>query len=75
MISANVPSVAVLPKPESVRESMTIRNWALRDAIDSVHLSGIELTDAVPVDSGAILLHLVCDMNDNLISPASLKRH
>jgi len=67
--------MTVLPQPEFIRESVTVWDWTLGDAIHAVHLSGIELTNAVPVNGCAILFHVVRDVDDNLISPASLIKH
>ena len=67
-----VPRVAVLHGREVVGKGVTRGDGALGDAVDAVHLVGIELSDSMPVDSRAIVRYSVGDVDDYLVAPASL---
>ena len=66
--------MAVLECPELVSKHISPSNRALRNAIDTIHLIRVQLADAVPVDSRAILIIIVPDMDDELVTPASLNQ-
>jgi hypothetical protein len=62
-----IPRAAILHGPESVVEAVARCNWTLSDAIDTVHMHGKPLSNAMPVDTGAIILHFVVDDNCNVL--------
>ena len=54
-----VPGVAVLGGLESVSVRVVSGNGTLRDAVDSVRLVGMELTNAVPMDCGSVVWQII----------------
>lgn len=54
-----VPRGSVLCRLEAVCEVLARRDGTLGDAIDTVHIHGLVLSDSVPVDAGAIFAHVV----------------
>lgn len=67
-----IPCVAILGRPEFISKHISLSNRALCDAVDTVHVVCVQLADAVPVDSRAILVIIVSHMNDKLVTPTSL---
>lgn len=51
------------------RESETEGKLTLSDTIHTVLLGGPELSQTVPVDAGAVELHVVFDMDADRITP------
>lgn len=58
-----IPRRPVLRRVEDIAEAITWRNRTLSDAIDTIHVHGLVLTNAVPVNTCAIPLHTVYDGN------------
>lgn len=69
---AVVPSVPILVSPPSIRELVSLGNGTLGDTVHTVHLVCVELPDAVPVNSGTILVVVVLHVDHNLVSPTRL---
>lgn len=66
-----IPSMPVLQRLELISEGVPLGDRALRDAVDTVHLHGVQLTDTMPVNRCAIGIVVVFDMNDNIVTPTS----
>jgi hypothetical protein len=58
---AVVPSRAILHGAESVCVRFSGCNWTLGHAIDSIHLQGAELSQAVPMDRCSIEQKIILD--------------
>lgn len=69
-----VPRVAVLRRPKLIGKGISLSDRTLCDSIDTVHVVRVQLSDSVPVDSRAILVIIVPDMNDKLVTPACLNQ-
>ena len=67
-----VPARAVLGHIEDVGKGRVGRNWTLCDCVDAVHLSGLPLSETMPVNSSAIFTQGVQDGDLYLITPAGL---
>lgn len=67
-----VPGVPVLERPELIGERVAQGNRALRDPIHTIHLHGVQLTDAMPVDGCPVSIVVVLDVNLQLIAPTRL---
>jgi hypothetical protein len=66
-----VPRCTELSGPELVLAGSAGRNWALGDSRHSVVLAGVELSDTVPVDTGAVVIEVIFDIDDNGVTPFS----
>lgn len=64
----------VLQRPELISEGVPLGDRALCDAVDTVHLHSVQLSDAMPVDRCTIGVIVVLDMNNNLVTPACLNQ-
>ena len=64
-----VPARAELGSLEYVLASLSGGDWAFRDARDSILLTRVVLTNTVPVDSSAVVLHAILDIDNNSITP------
>lgn len=67
-----VPRMAVLQGAELVSKLISFGNWALSDAVDTIHLVRKQLTNTMPMYCGSVLVIVILDVNDQLITPASL---
>lgn len=69
-----IPRVAILERPKLVSNHISLGNRALCDAIDAIHLPvvRVQLANSVLVDGRAILIVVVPNMNNKLVTPASL---
>lgn len=65
-----VPGGSVLGDLEGVGQLLVGRDGALRDAGHAILPNGVELSQAMPVDRGAVIRDVVGDMNDQLKSRA-----
>lgn len=54
-----VPRGSILRRLEAVCEVLAGCNGTLGDAIDTVHIHRLVLSNSVPVDTGAIVAHAV----------------
>lgn len=61
----------VLQRLELVCERVPLSNRTLRNAIDTIHLHGTELTDAVPMNGRAVGIIVILDMDDQFVAPTS----
>lgn len=66
--------MSILSRPKLVGKCISLSNRALCYSIDTVHLVCVQLSDSVPVDSRAILVIIVPDMNNDLVTPARLNQ-
>lgn len=66
-----VPGAPVLQSCPIIGESVSRSNRALSDAINTVHMRGVQLPNSVPMNTGPIVLQTVCDCNDDLLSPVN----
>lgn len=66
--------MSILSRPKLIGKCVSLSNRALCHSIDTVHLVGVQLSDSVPVDSRAILIIIVPDMNNKLVTPACLNQ-
>lgn len=66
--------MSILSRPKLIGKCISLSNRALCNSIDTVHLICVQLSDSVPVDSGAILVIIVPDMNNDLVTPARLNQ-
>lgn len=66
--------MSILSRPKLIGKCISLSNRALCYSIDTIHLVGIQLSDSVPVDSRAILVIIVPDMNNDLVTPARLNQ-
>lgn len=62
-VVAMIPGCSVLRRVEDIAEAISWCNRTLSDAVDTVHVHGLVLTNTMPVDTGAISLHTVDDGN------------
>jgi len=69
-VVAVIPSVSVLGRGEIVCEGILWRDRALRDPVYAIHLVRAKLPDAVPMDRCPIVQVEICDVDDDLVSPA-----
>lgn len=69
-----VPGVSILCRPKLIGKSISLSNRALCNSIDTIHLVCVQLSDSVPVDSRAILIIIIPDVNNNLVTPACLNQ-
>ena len=65
-----VPAVAILQSLEIVGVTAISSNGALCHAIYTISFIGMELSEAMPMDSGAISLDVISNMNCNVVAPA-----
>lgn len=64
----------ILSDLECIGKGIILSDRALRNTIHTVHLIGPKLSQAMPMDSVAILAILVGDMDDEFITPAGLEQ-
>lgn len=69
-----VPGTAILCCVPRIRKVLTWSNRTLSNAIDAVHMRGIQLTNTMPVDASAIPCHVVDDSNVDGVSPTCLEQ-
>lgn len=65
-----IPAVAILHSLEFVSVGATGSNGALCHAIHTIGFICMELSEAMPMDCGAISLDAVGDMNGDIVAPA-----
>ena len=65
-----VPAVAILQSLEIVGITATGSNGALCHAIHTIGLVGVELSEAMPMNCGAIGFDVISDMDSNVVAPA-----
>ena len=65
-----VPAVAILQSLEIVGVRTTGSNGALCHAIYTIGFIGVELSEAMPMDCGAISLDVISNMNGDVVAPA-----
>lgn len=66
---AMIPCRAKLCTQELVSARLARRKWALRHTVGAVHLVRLPLTQAMPVDAGAICGKIVFNSNPELVAP------
>lgn len=66
-----IPGMSVLERTELVSERVPFRDRTLCNAVDTIHLHGVELAYAMPVDGCPILIIVVLDVDFQLVAPAS----
>jgi hypothetical protein len=54
-----IPRGSILNSLKAVRETLTRRDRALSNAVDTVHIHRLILSNSVPVDAGAIIYHAI----------------
>lgn len=64
-----VPGAAVLGGAELVGERLARGDGALGDTRNTIILDGVALVDTVPVDGGAVGLHVVGHVDDEIVTP------
>ena len=62
-----IPRASVLHCCPIICEAIPRRDWTLGDAVDAVHMHGVELTNTVPVNTGTVVLQMVVDINNHLL--------
>jgi len=60
--------------PERCKSSRGVFRDNTYDSVDTIHLIRSQLTDTMPVNSGAFSAVFVCHVHDNIITPASLEQ-
>ena len=65
-----VPAVAILQSLEPVGIGTTGSNGALCHAIHTISFISMELSEAMPMDCGAICLDVISNMNCDVVAPA-----
>ena len=58
---AVIPSASILRNVENIAEVIARCDRTLSYTIDTVHMKGVQLPNAVPVNTGSIILELVDD--------------
>ena len=69
-----VPGKSIALSNPLVGHCLSGSQSALSNTNDTIHLVCVVLSDAVPVDGCSIASHGVCDMDDDLITPACLEK-
>lgn len=69
-----VPGESVALSDPLVGHCLSGSQSALSNTNNTIHLVGVILSDAVPVNGSSIASHGVCDMDDNLVTPACLEK-
>ena len=68
-----IPRSPVLKGFELICERLAWRDWTLSDTIDAIHLIRVELSDSMPMDSGAVILgQPVNHLDSYCIAPTGL---
>lgn len=67
-----VPRSTIVCSDPLVREAIAWSNGTLGDRWDAIVLGVVELTNAVEVNAGTIVLQLVVDSDDDCITPVGL---
>ena len=66
-IVAMIPRTSILHSFPCVGERVPRSDRALSYAIDAVHMHGVQLSNSVPMDTGAVVLEIVMDFDDNVL--------
>jgi len=64
-----IPACAKLGSLELVLAGHTRRNGALGDTGDSIVLTGVQLSDSVPVDTGSVMGKAVLNVDNDSVTP------
>ena len=67
-VMAMIPCASILHCPEGVIETVSRRGRALSDTINTVHVHGQPLSNAVPMNAGSVVFELVVD-DDSYVLP------
>jgi hypothetical protein len=58
-----IPRSSILSSLKAISEALTRGNRTLRNAIDTIHIHGLILSNTVPVNAGAVTHHTVDNSN------------
>lgn len=71
-VMAMIPCAPILHRSKGVIETVSRRGRALSDTINTVHVHGQPLSNAVPVNVGTVVFELVVDDDSYVLSLCEL---